>query len=375
MSSADPVVTFVVPCYKLAHFLGECVDSILAQTYRDFEVLIMDDCSPDETPTVAQSYADPRVRHIRNEPNLGHLRNYNKGIELARGQYLWLISADDRLREPFVLDRFVAALDFHPDASFVFCPAMRFNEQGETGIYGAHGDARRVFRRGEFLRFLAAGNSVSAPAALARKDYYDRIGGFPLDLPFAGDWYIWARFALDGQVLYLPEPMVSYRAHANNMTKGFLGQKTAALVRDELEVLWRVRGDAEKAGDSGAVAHLEQAIEGDYANRALRMVTEDSPYGLSLDDIDRSADAHAPGTPLARRIQSTAAAAAGDGYCDIKDFRTARRCYGQSLRRSFSAKTSIKLVMAALGTPGNQARVLLTKRPGGSRGHRSLQSS
>src|SRR6266853_4290713 len=91
--SAAPTVSFIVLCYKLAHLLPECVNSILSQTYFDFEVLIMDDCLPDNTPEVAQSFADPRVRHIRNDPNLGHLRNYNKGIAMAHGKYIWLISA------------------------------------------------------------------------------------------------------------------------------------------------------------------------------------------------------------------------------------------------------------------------------------------
>jgi glycosyltransferase involved in cell wall biosynthesis len=69
-----PIVSFVVPCYKLAHLLRECVESILSQTYGDFEVLIMDDCSPDNTPEVAQSFQHPRVKYVRNDPNLGHLR-------------------------------------------------------------------------------------------------------------------------------------------------------------------------------------------------------------------------------------------------------------------------------------------------------------
>src|SRR5262245_13776741 len=81
-----PTVSFVVPCYGLAHLLPECVHSILRQSYRDFEVLIMDDCSPDDTATVAKSFRDERVRHIRNEANIGHLRNYNTGISLARGR-------------------------------------------------------------------------------------------------------------------------------------------------------------------------------------------------------------------------------------------------------------------------------------------------
>src|SRR3954451_17652801 len=107
----NPTVSFVVPCYKLSHLLADCVSSILAQTYGDFEVLIMDDCSPDDTPAVAQSFGDSRVQHIRNEANLGHLRNYNKGVQLARGKYIWLISADDKLRKPHVLENYVQVLE------------------------------------------------------------------------------------------------------------------------------------------------------------------------------------------------------------------------------------------------------------------------
>src|SRR3954451_10954181 len=122
---SEPLVSFVVPCYKLAHYLAECVDSILSQTYTNLEVLIMDDCSPDNTPEVAKSFTDPRVRYIRNEPNLGHLRNYNKGIQMSQGKYIWLISADDRLRCDYVLEKYVAALEVNPNVGYAFCPAVR----------------------------------------------------------------------------------------------------------------------------------------------------------------------------------------------------------------------------------------------------------
>ena len=102
-----PTVTFVVPCYKLAHLLPECINSILSQSFRDLEILIMDDCSPDNTADTARSFQDSRVRYIRNDQNLGHLRNYNNGIALARGKYIWLISADDYLRRPYVLENYV----------------------------------------------------------------------------------------------------------------------------------------------------------------------------------------------------------------------------------------------------------------------------
>ena len=102
----SPKVSFLVPCYNLAHLLPVCINSILNQTFDDLEVLIMDDCSPDDTPRVAMSFKDSRVVHIRNEPNLGHLKNYNKGISLAKGDYVWLISADDFLRCTSVVERY-----------------------------------------------------------------------------------------------------------------------------------------------------------------------------------------------------------------------------------------------------------------------------
>src|ERR1035437_10777645 len=96
-----PKVTFIVPCFKLAHLLPECINSILSQTYESFEIIVMDDCSPDPTEAAPRSFTDPRVKYVRNQVNLGHLRNYNKGIDLSAGDYIWLISADDRLRAPY----------------------------------------------------------------------------------------------------------------------------------------------------------------------------------------------------------------------------------------------------------------------------------
>src|SRR5579862_3673612 len=103
----EPKVTFIVPCYKLGHLLSQCVNSILKQSFGDFEVLIINNDSPDNTAEVAESFRDPRVKHIHNETNIGHIRNYNKGLTLARGKYAWLLSADDMLRSPKVLERYV----------------------------------------------------------------------------------------------------------------------------------------------------------------------------------------------------------------------------------------------------------------------------
>ena len=120
----------------------------------------MDDRSPDNTPEVAQSFNDARVQWIRNERNLGHIANFNKGITLARGAYIWLISADDRLRKDDALERFVGVLDAHPGVGYSVragdVPAGGVEEPMMTN----HGPHDAVFRGDQFCSRLVRRNSI-----------------------------------------------------------------------------------------------------------------------------------------------------------------------------------------------------------------------
>jgi glycosyltransferase involved in cell wall biosynthesis len=351
-------VSFIVPCYRLAHLLGECVDSILSQTFQDFEILIMDDCSPDETPAVAASFSDPRVRYVRNEPNLGHLRNYNKGIALASGDYLWLISADDRLRRPYVLERFVQTLDAHPDAGYVFCPAMKFEGAADTVAFGDQGPADRVFAGHAFLRTLANGNAVPAPSGMVRRSCYERISVFPLDLPFAADWFLFSIFALWTNVAYLAEPMVSYRVHTGNMTLDFK-QRADALIDDELKVLWRMKARAIAAGMNDVARLYADALAWSYATRVAFKVSRDWLYGMSVDAFEHSLDQHCETGEDAAAIRSRTYAFLADQYHELGNAASARQWYRAALsRRPADVTTAVKLVLASTGSLGRRVREL-----------------
>src|SRR5262249_30433106 len=154
--------------------------------------------SPDDTPAVAQSFADPRVRHVRHERNLGHLRNYNAGIAMSRGEYIWLISADDCLRGRTVLERYVSLLDANPRVGYVFCQGVGLTDEGETGLlpYSSHGSSDAIFRGHAFVERLIRGNTILAAAGMVRRQCYDKVGMFPLDMPWGGDWYLWLAFAV-----------------------------------------------------------------------------------------------------------------------------------------------------------------------------------
>ena len=117
----DPRVSFVVPCYNYGWCVSQAIDSLLEQTYKELEVIVVDDGSTDNTPEVLRRYAEhPRVRLIRHQHNMGHIRSYNEGLGLARGRYLGLLSADDFCLRSDAVERQVACFEAHPSVGFVY---------------------------------------------------------------------------------------------------------------------------------------------------------------------------------------------------------------------------------------------------------------
>ena len=213
----------------------------------------MDDCSPDDTAVVATSFQDVRIRHIRNAYNLGHLRNYNKGICLSRGKYVWLISADDYLRTPHVLRRYVELLNQRPKVGYTVCPGVGVRNGQEVGVlpHSVNGNRDRVINGLRFLKMLLNGNSVIAASVLVRRQCYEQISVFPLtaEMKWSGDWYLWCVFALYYDVGYFAEPMVCYREHdlsmTTTLTQNALNDTCAA---GDIAVPWMIRQKAKELG-------------------------------------------------------------------------------------------------------------------------------
>jgi glycosyltransferase involved in cell wall biosynthesis len=356
---ADPVVTFVVPCYRLAHLLPDCVRSILAQTFEDLEVLIMDDCSPDDTPAVAASFGDPRVRHVRNDPNLGHLRNYNKGIGLARGRYVWLISADDYLRRPYVLERYVELLERRPRVGYAFCAGVAVRDGAEAGVvdwaYSAPAD--RVFSGHEWLKTLLQGNVVLAPSGLVRKECYDAHGAFPLDLPWAGDWYLWCLFALHHDAAWFTEPMVCYRDHSLSMTTQLTREKAEACCREEIFIPWELKRRAVAAGYRDVARECLRAVAGRYVRHVTsRRFGRPEPC-LTIADFEASL-ASSPASARERAwVRSLVYAEIADRHYWKGELGPARELYGAALRADpWSGSTASKRALLAMGGVGQAVR-------------------
>jgi len=350
-----PTVSFVVPCYKLAHLLPECIHSILCQTYGDFEVLIMDDCSPDLTAEVAQSFKDTRVKHVRNNPNLGHLRNYNKGIGLAQGKYVWLISADDYLRKPYVLEKYVALLDKNHNIGYTFCAGrgvLNGIENDVVGRYPARRDHDRIIRGHEMVKKLLRWNFVLAASGMARRECYEKISVFPLNMPWAGDWYLWSLFALYYDVGYFAEPMVCYRDHTLSMTTKLTRERLEGCAVEDIAIPWLIREKAQESGFDQLARNLLPEIAHMYALFMTSKLYRES----GVMNLERFEDELCQNTTLESersKVRAHVYEDVGNTYYWAGDIASAKRFYRSAVRfNPRRLSVYIKLFLLFLGKPG-----------------------
>lgn len=357
-----PTVSFVVPCYKLAHLLPQCLDTVLAQTYADFEVLVMDDCSPDHAPDVVRSYQDKRIIHVRNETNLGHLRNYNEGIRRSQGKYVWLISADDYLRRPYALERYVSLLERHPAVGYAFCPAVRATKTDESELltYSQHGSRDKVFKGTKFLKKLIFGNKIVAASGIVRRECYEKISVFPLDMPWAGDWYLWCVFALHNDVGYIAEPMVCYRTHQQSMTSTLMRGGLQTCAADDIRVPWTIGHMAAKLGLVGVAKSCLKAAANEYARSCSSYRYRTSCKTMTMEEFEASLTRNTSLEKEKRFIRARVMLALADQHYWAGDVRCAREFYMKSLKNDAARLTAwAKWLVSLSGPPGAWARANL----------------
>lgn len=250
--TTGPKVSVIVPNFNHARFLRKRIESVLHQTYQDFELILLDDCSTDESRSILSDYAgDPRVRIDLNEKNSGStFKQWNKGVRLARGEYVWIAESDDYASER-LLEKLVAILATEPTVTLAYCRSNRIleNDQrdGFWDFYLAGRDPQRWtedFRsngREECEQYFVHSNPVAnASGVVFRKSVYERVGGADESLRLCGDWKLWAAMALEGAVAYLSEPLNYFRSHSANISS--ISRHGGLNVAESLEVVnWILR--------------------------------------------------------------------------------------------------------------------------------------
>jgi glycosyltransferase involved in cell wall biosynthesis len=218
-------IDVLIPCYKYGHLLPICVKSILEQSVRDVRVLIIDDCSPDDSLAVARSLAaaDDRVTVWVNERNLRHIATYNEGIgKWLSSDYFMLLSADDAMA-PGAIARAIEIMDANPDITMVHGNCLDWNTRGPFPDAGPSNDKWSRHEGASFIRehCYYGFNMVHTPSVIARTSIQKRVGGYDPRLPHAGDLEMWLRFAAHGAIAYTRGLQAYKGVHDSNMTDLF----------------------------------------------------------------------------------------------------------------------------------------------------------
>jgi glycosyltransferase involved in cell wall biosynthesis len=294
------------------------------------------------------------------------LQNYNKGIQLSRGEYIWLISADDRLRRPYVLERYVRLMDDRGKVGYVFCAGIGLRDGTETEVldsyyYGAHD---KIFAGRQFIAaVLHKRGGILAASVMARKDCYQKISMYPLDMPHQGDMYLWFLYALEHDVAYLSEPMVNYRAHDLNMMSDLLSRAPKTVFTDEVNVLWRIKRKAEQKQITALSRHLEYSIASKYEAAAAFAIYGDKwPWAMSVSQCEQELHANAATLSEYKRLRGSFYGLMADRHWRHRAFRDARGSYFIALRENWRMpKIWLKVFLSCMGTPGGILRNALVR--------------
>ncbi|MFN8595224.1 MAG: glycosyltransferase [Anaerolineae bacterium] len=218
-----PRVSVCIPTYNRIAFLPKVIECALNQTFVDLEVLVVDNASTDETAEIVAGYSDARVRYIRNDQNLGMVRNWNRCFELARGEYVTIWSDDDQYDAQLVAEQ-SAVLAASPAVGLVYTAHQVRHVTGE--LVEVHPFSRSHQWSGtRELAYLSRRCYLYSP--LLRMDVLRQGGGFNVQLGYAFDWELWLRCAYQCDVAYIDRVLITYQLHTQQMSNTSFTARTS----------------------------------------------------------------------------------------------------------------------------------------------------
>ncbi len=206
----DPVITVLMPVYNCELYINEAVDSILNQTFADFELLIIDDASTDKTASIIKAYNDSRIKFIEKPSNTGLTNSLNQGLKLANGKYIARMDGDDvSFSQRF--EKQVAFLDANPDV--VLCGT-------NIKVIGTEKIIALPEKNEKIKLTLLKGNCLAHPSVMIRKQILDELSvGYDISKEPAEDYDLWVRLTGIGKLHNLQEVLLNYRVHNTQVSK------------------------------------------------------------------------------------------------------------------------------------------------------------
>jgi glycosyltransferase involved in cell wall biosynthesis len=224
-----PKVSIVLPSYNYARYLDERIRSLLSQTYTDFELIIVDDASTDNSVEVINKYVDDnRVKTHFFAQNSGlPYRRWNDGADLAQGEYILFAGADDSCK-PTLLEKLVEKLDQYPNVGIAYSQSMQMDGNGKIGhsLKNRTDELDRNRWAQDFVnngkdecQYLVVKNIIpNASAVLLRRSIFEAVGQFDVNLRLVADWMLWAKMLMISDIAFVAEPLNYFRLHAATVT-------------------------------------------------------------------------------------------------------------------------------------------------------------
>jgi len=289
-SGDDPPVSVVLPTYERAGLVGRAIDSVLAQTFADFELVVVDDASGDDTPDVVCGYDDDRVEYVRHETNRHVSAARNTGIERADGRYVAFLDDDDEWL-PTKLEKQVALLEGAPErVGLAYCWMDYVDGEEVMEEY-------RPTLRGEIFERALAGQPIGGCSTLlVRASAIEAVGGFDEDLPRGNDGDFIRRVCREYHVDYVPEVLVRYR----------VGHGSQRITRDDREGIENaVRANRAKLDKFGSDLRRYPAARAAILSTLGWRYSQLGKWRAALDHFARAARLDPTGTELYRNVART----------------------------------------------------------------------
>ena len=224
---SDIGVSIIIPNYNHALYLAQRIESVLSQTYQDFELIILDDCSTDNSRSIINKYAaqDKRIQTVFNITNSGSpFAQWNKGVSLAQGEYIWIAESDDYAHQA-LLETLVPLLDQCPKVGLAYCQSYKVNQDNDIIGDGLPKDNINIDEQrwltsyenngaNEVAHYLVFKNIIpNASALLFRKSVYPSPESVPLGLRLCGDWLTYIKMLEISDIYYHPDKLNYFRVH------------------------------------------------------------------------------------------------------------------------------------------------------------------
>ncbi len=223
----NPTVSVIVPNYNHEAFLKQRLDSILNQTYQDFEVLLLDDCSPDNSREILTAYAEKEERvtcHFNIENSGSTFAQWNKGVSLAKGKYVWIAESDDYC-DTTLLEKLTTKMEADDNLGIAFAQSYIVDEKSAI-INSFNENYKFIYKsdrwehdftingKRECAEYLIFSNTIpNASGALMRKSVYEQTGGAETNWKLNGDWYFYVKMLLISDLCYISEHLNYFRFH------------------------------------------------------------------------------------------------------------------------------------------------------------------